>query len=169
MALTQSAVTHLTFDMMTVLTFDIDYHTMEQPQFRYVVPTIEESNIRLSVLWQMPELTFGHIDRKLLPQSAKAARKFAEFLRKLLKSRLEKDKIGRSDIFSFLQRCKDPDTDKGLSHKELSTETATFVVAGNILSRSLMDLYQSLTILGFFRHRHFIDDPGRISPLPHRL
>ncbi|ORY69073.1 putative cytochrome P450 [Pseudomassariella vexata] len=131
-------VTHLTFDLMTALSFDADYRTMEEPQFRYVVPAIEESNIRLSVLWQASELTFGHLDRKLLPRSARAARTFVKFLRMLLTSRLEQDKTGNRDIFSFLQQCKDPDTNKGLSLKELGTEIATFVVAGTDTSSTTM-------------------------------
>lgn len=121
---------------MTALTFDIDYRTMEETKYRYVMHAIEKSNVRLAALWQMPELTFGGIDRKLLPRSDKAAKKFVEFLRSLMKIRLGEEKGGNKDIFSFLQQCKDPDTDQRLSLKELSAETATFVVAGKLTSRS---------------------------------
>ncbi|ETS84641.1 hypothetical protein PFICI_02666 [Pestalotiopsis fici W106-1] len=132
------AVTHLTFDLMTALSFGSDYHTIEESEFRYVVPAIEESNIRLSVLWQAPELTFGHLDRRLLPRSAKAAQQFVVFLRRLLKDRLHKDGADRKDIFSFLQKCTDPDTGEALTPKELSTETATFIVAGTDTSSTAM-------------------------------
>ncbi|CCF37221.1 cytochrome P450 11A1 [Colletotrichum higginsianum] len=42
------------------------------------------------------------------------------------------------DIFSFLQRCKDPDTAEGLSPMEISTETATFIVAGSDTTSTAM-------------------------------
>jgi hypothetical protein len=44
--------------------------------------------------------------------------------------RLGATKPASKDIFSFLQDCKDPETGKDLTIAELSTETATFVVAG---------------------------------------
>ncbi|KAJ4156281.1 hypothetical protein NW754_007905 [Fusarium falciforme] len=123
--------THLAFDTMTALTFDIDYRTIEDGEYRFVMDTIEKSNVRLAALWQMPNLTFGGLDRKLLPESDKAAKRFVLFLRSLMKIRLGEDKANNNDIFSFLQQCKDLDTGQHLTLKELSTETATFVVAGN--------------------------------------
>lgn len=123
-------VTHLTFDTMTSLTFGIDYRTMETSEFRFVMHAIEKSNVRLAALWQMPSLTFGGIDRRLLPESDRAAKEFVVFLRSLMKIRLGEDKASNNDIFSFLQQCKDLDTGEGLTLRELSTETATFVVAG---------------------------------------
>ena len=109
---------------------------MEDPEFRHVVPAIEESNIRLSVLWQAPELAFSGLDRKILPGSVRAARTFVDFLRMILKNRLQQKETGSRDIFSFLQQFKDPDTGEGLSIKELSAETATFLVAGKKIPSS---------------------------------
>ncbi|KAL6365600.1 hypothetical protein LRP88_01600 [Fusarium phalaenopsidis] len=130
--------THLAFDTMTALTFDIDYRTIEDGEYRFVMDTIEKSNVRLAALWQMPNLTFGGLDRKLLPESDKAAKRFVLFLRSLMKIRLGEDKADNNDIFSFLQQCKDSDTGQHLTLKELSTETATFVVAGVDTSSTTM-------------------------------
>ncbi|GAB0146111.1 hypothetical protein EsHS_00006522 [Epichloe bromicola] len=130
--------THLAFDTMTALTFDIDYRTIEEDEYRFVMDAVEKSNVRLAALWQMPNLTFWGLDRKLLPESDKAAKRFVLFLRSLMQIRLGEDKAENNDIFSFLQQCKDPDTDQHLTLKDLSTETATFVVAGVDTSSTTM-------------------------------
>jgi cytochrome P450 len=128
--LTLFLVNYLAFDMMTALAFDCDLRTMEDPEYRYVIEAIEEANIRLGVISQAMELTFHHLDRRIFLKSAISGYKFVKFLRRLLRQRLERENIGSKDIFSFLQQCKDPETGEGLTHTELSTETATFVVAG---------------------------------------
>ncbi|KAL6231525.1 hypothetical protein BDW75DRAFT_247842 [Aspergillus navahoensis] len=96
---------------------------------------VEESNIRLGVLLQSENLSTASLDRKLFPKSVAASRQFVKFLRILLKQRLQATKSTASpsspDIFSFLERCRDPNTGKSLSVAEVSTETATFVVAGS--------------------------------------
>lgn len=118
---------------MTAVSFGAEYRTMEEPQFRYVVEAIEQSNVRLGVLMQASELTIGGLDRKLFSNAAKAGARFVKFLRKLLQKRLQQQPADPvKDIFSFLQKCKDPDTGEGLSPMEISTETATFIVAGKI-------------------------------------
>lgn len=118
---------------MTAVSFDTDYHLTDEPKYRYVVGAIEDANIRLGVISQALELTAFHMDRRIFMKSAIAAWTFGKFLYKLLRQRLEASNTGTKDIFSFLQQCRDPDTGKGLSDAELSTETATFVVAGKPL------------------------------------
>ena len=74
-----------------------------------------------------------NMDRLLFPASIKGRDMFVSFIRKLLKQRIQaRDKVTGGDIFSFLEQCKDPDTGKELSPMELSTETALFVVAGEL-------------------------------------
>jgi cytochrome P450 len=124
-------VNYLVFDSLTAVAFGADYNTMEQPRFRYVLDAISETNIRLGVVMQASKLTFWHLDRKLFAQSARAGHEFVKFLRRLLKDRLPNG-TSPDDIFSFLQQCKDPETGKGLSAVELSTETATLLVAGQL-------------------------------------
>lgn len=116
---------------MTAVSFDMDYDTIQEPRFRYVVEAIEKSNVRLGTLIQASELSFHGFDKLLFPESAKAAARFVKFLRRLLHERLQRETSSDgNDIFSFLQRCKDPDTGNGLSTREISSETATFIVAG---------------------------------------
>ncbi|KAL9086199.1 MAG: hypothetical protein Q9165_007264 [Trypethelium subeluteriae] len=122
---------YLTFDTMTAVAFDADYHLTDEPKYRYVIAAIETANLRLGVIIQALEMTIFNIDRYIFLESAKAAWTFGKFLYKLLRTRLEKSCVGTKDIFAFLQQCRDPDTGKELSNTELSTETATFVVAGS--------------------------------------
>lgn len=129
--LTLFLVNYLTFDTMTALAFGCDLRTIEDEEHRYVIEAIEDANIRLGVISQAMELTFRHLDRWIFLKSAISGYKFVKFLRKVLRQRLEKEDTGSKDLFSFLQQCKDPETGKALTHTELSTETATFVVAGN--------------------------------------
>lgn len=119
---------------MTDISFNLDYDTMRNEQSRYAMKAIEESNIRLSVLVQEENLSLTRLDRRLFRSSVAASRQFARFLRHLLKQRLQAGKTANDaaarDIFSFLEQCRDPDTGAALSMAEISTETATFVVAG---------------------------------------
>ncbi|KUI61166.1 Versicolorin B desaturase [Cytospora mali] len=138
--------TDLAFDLMTAVTFDMDYDTIQEPRFRYVVEVIEASNIRLGVLLQASGLSFRGLDKLLFPGSAKSAARFVKFLRRLLHERLQREKTDGRDIFSFLQRCKDPDTGNGLSPRDISSETATFIVAGSdTTSTTLASLAHYLT------------------------
>ena len=118
---------------MTATAFGTDFDTIDEPKYRYVIKAIEEANVRLGVISQALELTTFNLDRRLFLSSAIAAWKFGKFLSRLLRQRLEAENTGSKDLFSFLQKCQDPETGKGLTDSELSTETATFVVAGKFL------------------------------------
>ncbi|OJJ54298.1 hypothetical protein ASPSYDRAFT_61587 [Aspergillus sydowii CBS 593.65] len=123
------AFSHLAFDTMTSVCFGAGFNTMRDPKYRYVMDAIEESNIRLGVLLQAQQLTRMHLDNRLFPSSVTARSQFARFIRSVLRDRLQASISG--DIFSFLQQCKDPATGEALTMPELSTETATFIVAGS--------------------------------------
>lgn len=145
---------------MTAVLFDMDYNTIEESRFRYVVEAVETSNKRLGVLIQASGLTFRGLDKRLFPQSAKAAARFVKFLRKLLQERLQRDttETKTMDVFSFLQRCKDPETGKALSAREVSTETATFIVAGK-LSSSVLHSFLFIVKTLYTNNLAFLQDP----------
>lgn len=122
---------------MTAVSFDTDFDTINNPHYRYATSALEESNVRLSVLLQEPKFLILNLDRWLFPASIAGRDLFVRFIRKLLKQRIQaRGTTAGGDIFSFLEQCKDPDTGKELSPMELSTETALFVVAGELLSLS---------------------------------
>ncbi|RFU80507.1 cytochrome p450 [Trichoderma arundinaceum] len=132
------AFNNLAFDVMTAVSFDTDFDTLHNPEYRYAMKAIEDSNVRLGVLLQAPELSIGNIDNKLFPESLIGRKKFVKFIRMILGKRLSATKTSSKDIFSFLQQCKDPETGKELTTAELSTETATFIVAGADTSSTSM-------------------------------
>lgn len=115
---------------MTAVLFDVDFDTLGSAEFRYAMHAIEDSNVRLGVLLQAPELSIGNLDSKLFPKAVSGRSRFVKFIRMVLAKRLASPKAHSKDIFSFLQDCTDPDTGKSLTVAELSTETATFIVAG---------------------------------------
>lgn len=94
-----------------------------------MIEAIAASNIRLSVLLQAQELATANLDGRLFPSSISGRSHFVHFIRGLLGTRLRAPGKG-ADLFAFLQQCKDPVTGEGLGVKELSTETATFIIAG---------------------------------------
>ncbi|GFN13539.1 cytochrome P450 [Aspergillus tubingensis] len=135
--LTVVIVDRLAFDTMTSVSFDSDFDTLRSSKYRYVIEAISASNIRLSVLLQAQELATGNLDGRLFPSSIAGRRQFVRFIRELLGTRLRAlDKGG--DLFAFLQQCKDPATGEGLGVTELSTETATFIIAGSDTSSTTM-------------------------------
>ncbi|KAH7109592.1 putative cytochrome P450 [Dendryphion nanum] len=99
----------LTFDIMSSVIFSAEYDTLQKEDFRHVMSSIEESNVRMS-----------RLDKRLFPRSIQARNKFVKF----------NADIANRDIFSFFQNAKDPMTGRGYKIKELAAETATLIVAG---------------------------------------
>ncbi|KAI9150038.1 Cytochrome P450 monooxygenase lcsN [Paramyrothecium foliicola] len=128
---------YLAFDTMTAVSFDTDYDTIGSLGHRYAITALEESNVRLGVLLQEPTFNMFNLDSKLFPAAIAARDQFVGFIRNLLKMRL-KQANGGVDIFSFLQKARDPATGKELSLMELSTETALFVIAGSDTTSATM-------------------------------
>ena len=161
-------VNYLTFNTMTAVSFDADFNTISSEEYRYAMRAVAESNVRLSVLLQAPELSILNLDWRLFPQSIVARHKFVQFIRKLLGARLQPSKASSRDIFSFLQQCKDPDSGNGLSMSELSTETATFIVAGkSSLLENLADSENKKSISSQnIRIRYDFNDHGCRGTLP---
>jgi hypothetical protein len=90
--------------------------------------------VRLGVVVQAPEISPRNFRKKhIYNWHALEARKvFLVFIRKLLADQLEDLKAARrhKDIFSFVERATDPDTEKDLNVLELSAKTALLIVAG---------------------------------------
>ncbi|KAH8768416.1 cytochrome P450 [Diaporthe sp. PMI_573] len=129
---------YLAFDIMTDVIFSAQYNTIGSDKFRYAIRAIEKSNVRLSVLVQAPELSIRAIQKTLFPDAIIARNRFVKFIRKLLGIRLMDTEVERKDIFSYIEKAKDPDTGKGLDQLELSAETATMIVAGSDTTSTTM-------------------------------
>ncbi|MCJ1261283.1 hypothetical protein MMC22_001147 [Lobaria immixta] len=122
---------YLTFDIMTSIAFSASFNALGSDEYRYVVRAIEDSNVRLGVLMQAPEVASKKLDLKLFPKAIEARTKFVGFVKKVLSARLKSSGAVYTDIFSFVQSAKDPETGNRLGLKELSTEMATLIVAGS--------------------------------------
>ncbi|THC95861.1 hypothetical protein EYZ11_004639 [Aspergillus tanneri] len=122
---------YLTFDIMSEVLFGEAYNMKTKEEHRYVVKSIEDSNVRLSVLAQAPILGFRRLDRYLFSESIQGRNKFIKFINALLHSRFKSVKSARQDVFNFLLDAKDPETHQGLSLAEIGAETTTLVVAGS--------------------------------------
>lgn len=118
---------------MSTLIYSASYDTLGQDAFRFVPRAIEDSNVRMSVILQAPELLLGRLDKKIFPRSITARNKFLKFIGSMIASRTKANPGGKhaEDIFSFLQNAQDPETGKGFGIEELMAESATLIVAGS--------------------------------------
>jgi cytochrome P450 len=128
---------HHTFDLMSSLIYSASYDATSREEFRFVPHSIEQSNVRMSVILQAPELMWARLDRKLFPQSIAARDKFLKFLRTMIATRMKSRKSATSetaphdDIFALFEKARDPETGKKFGTAELTAESATLVVAGS--------------------------------------
>lgn len=117
---------------MSNVIFSADNDSLSKNDFRWVSDAIGESNVRVSVLIQAPEMNFWRLDKRLFPEAIKARNRFVKFIAKTLHSRLVLAKSGENvqDIFWFLMQAKDPQGEDALTTNELGAESATLIVAG---------------------------------------
>lgn len=118
---------------MSTLIYSASYDTLGKDAFRFVPRAIEDSNVRMSVILQAPELMLGRLDKKIFPRSITARNKFLKFLGSMiaLRSKAKPAEKHAEDIFSFLQKAHDPESGKGFGIEELVGESATLIVAGS--------------------------------------
>jgi cytochrome P450 len=124
---------------MADIIFSGSHDTLGKPDDRWVIRAIGESNVRVSVLFQAPEMSTWRMDKRLFPMAITARNKFIKFVPKILNERLGlSESSDRKDIFSFLAKAKDPETGNGFGLAELGAESTTLIVAGESARRSLI-------------------------------
>ncbi|KIL87770.1 hypothetical protein FAVG1_08647 [Fusarium avenaceum] len=121
---------YLTFDIMADVVFCQQYDLLGNRKYRYVVDSIEDSNIRTGVLLQAPEAYSCRLDRRLFPKSIKHRDTFIKFISRLVLDRMTKSPLKRNDIISHLLTAKDDETNQGFTKNELTAESTTLIVAG---------------------------------------
>ncbi len=104
------------------------YNLLGETKHRYIIHAIENSNVRLSVMVQLPMLTLWRADKRLFPKAIMARNMFLRFMRSLVHGRMTA--VGRKDVFSILLDAKDPQTGNGLNMAEIGAEATTLLVAG---------------------------------------
>lgn len=116
--------------MMADIVFSGSYNTIEKPDNRHIISSIEASNVRISVLIQAAKLRFGRLDKKLFPTAIAARNTFVSFVSKMLIGRLSSQKTDYKDILSLVQKAHDPETGEKFGPKEVAAESSTLIVAG---------------------------------------
>lgn len=132
---------------MAALIYSKSYDFLGQDDFRFVPQAIQDSNVRMSVILQAPELMFRRLDKRLLPQPIVARNRFLKFVSAMIASRTTSQTAEkREDIFSFFHTARDPKTGEGFRVDELMAESATLVVAGSdTTSTTLAGLFYYLS------------------------
>jgi cytochrome P450 len=122
---------YLTFDIMASVVFSGKYDMLGSEQNRPVLEAILESNVRMGTLFQYPALGHWKIHKRFFPTAIVARSIFVSFVTRMVGDRI---KLGKSqtphDVFSFMAKAKDPETDQGLTMNELGAESTTLIVAG---------------------------------------
>lgn len=127
---------HLSFDMMSDVVFSAKYNLLGTERFRYVCEVLEMSNVRMSVLahagrWASLRL----LDRFLFRRAIFARNRFLRFVTRLVGDRINQYKadhpVESMNVFSHLQRARDPITGHSLSMNEIAAESTTLIVAGS--------------------------------------
>lgn len=122
---------YLTFDIMASVVFSANYNLLGSAEYRAVPDAILESNVRMGTLFQYPAIGRWKMHKRFFPAAIAARSVFVSFVVRMVGDRI---KLGKSqtphDVFSFMAKTKDPETDLGLTVNELGAESTTLIVAG---------------------------------------
>ncbi|KAK7514329.1 cytochrome P450 [Phyllosticta citriasiana] len=131
----------LTFDIMAEVIFGMEYNLMENPEHRYVLEAISDSNVRIGSVGHAPQLLWKRLDRKLFPKAIIGRNRFLGFTKQMLQDIAAKDRLGtrsHNNIFSALMKATDPETGSGFSLPEVASESTTLIVAGADTTSTIM-------------------------------
>jgi cytochrome P450 len=124
---------------MADVVFGAHYDLLRNDRFRYVVESIDKSNVRMSFLIQFPQFAKLKIDKYMFPEAIVARNRFVKFVSRVVGERLGKfkntassDKVNSeaADVFANLAAAKDPETGQGFTLNEIAAESTTLIVAG---------------------------------------
>lgn len=134
---------YLSFDIMADVVFSARYNLLTSPKFRYVTECIDRSNVRMSVLIQIPWFARLKVDKYLFPVAIQARNRFVKFVSRVVGDRLKKQAAAtthkddsttkeiQGDVFSNLALARDPETGEGFAPNEIAAESTTLIVAGS--------------------------------------
>jgi len=129
---------YLSFDIMADVVFGAHYNLLQNDRFRYVVESIDRSNVRMSFLIQFPQFAKLKIDKYIFREAITARNRFIKFVTRTVRERLgkatttspDKPSTEEADVFANLAAAKDPETGGGFTLNEIAAESTTLIVAG---------------------------------------
>ncbi|KAB8211042.1 cytochrome P450 [Aspergillus parasiticus] len=111
---------YFTFDIMTDFLFGLQYNLLQDGQHRHIVHDIEDTHSRLFVMFHLPALYLGRLDKKLFPNAVRGAKGFLRFIDRCLKDHSHKsEKNQTTHLFSSFVEAKNGDCKPLLSQGEL--------------------------------------------------
>ncbi|KAI9818756.1 MAG: hypothetical protein M1827_007576 [Pycnora praestabilis] len=125
------------FDLANDIIFGQDWNSIQKPENRSIVTSIQKSNLRAGVLSNAAELKFWRLDKKIFPATIVARNHFIKFIKQTVyRKMMEKEQ--KQDIFSTLVHSQDEATGTVLSKEELAAETANLISAGSDTSSTTL-------------------------------
>ncbi|OAP62566.1 hypothetical protein AYL99_01793 [Fonsecaea erecta] len=128
---------YLLFDIMSDVVFGARYNLLENDEFRYVPDAINKSNVRMSTLFQFPQLASFKWTKYLFRDAIAARNQFVPFVSRVVKERLRRQKMISdkkdevTDVFANLAASEDPETGDTFTDNEIAAESTTLIVAGS--------------------------------------
>jgi cytochrome P450 len=118
---------------MSSVIFSSKRDALTDSKYRWVPDAISESNVRVSVLFQIPDWKgFLGLDKYLFPDAIKSRNRFIGFIQTVLGDRLALGKQQTCrDIFAAIANAKD-ENNEGFGMHQLGAEAATLIVAGMV-------------------------------------
>jgi len=102
---------------------------MTRPDKRFIVDIIDALQHRVGVLSQIPFVYDLGLQRYVLPEGYKAAKRFKDASIDIVMGRVKSEKE-HMDAYASLLNAKDPETGKGLDMNELIAEAGVLIIAG---------------------------------------
>ncbi|XHG01518.1 hypothetical protein AWENTII_004896 [Aspergillus wentii] len=124
---------YLTFDIMADIIFGAKHDLLNDDTHRSIIGDIEESNVRTTVLMQIPWLYLGRMDRKLFPESIKSRIRYLKLVDKMVSNHVQgKMEQKEGTIFSLLsqgeQKLRDADLHSEATHLTIAGMVDMFII-----------------------------------------
>lgn len=112
---------------MCEVMFGVKYNSQTHETYRFVPQAIQESNVRMGVLFHAPVLKSIKLLRHILPLAMQGRNRLIEFITLLLRHRSSLPNDG--SVFSFLEAATDPGTGHTLTRSQIRGECAALLPA----------------------------------------
>ncbi|PYH91554.1 putative cytochrome P450 [Aspergillus ellipticus CBS 707.79] len=129
-----------TFDVITELVFGRSLHTLEKPDYHFIIDDMMAQMRRMSLLTELPAIEPLGLGRFLYPGVMQKALRSVRNAQMIVEDRRTKSQTGDGavDICSRLLTAKDPTTGEGFPAPELYAESNLLIAAGTDTTSTAM-------------------------------